>query len=131
MKLGPENNWFKTSRRKKWLKRSLILQYSFAQNTLHILRTSTHSTLLTIYFRKPGRHPPTLQISQQTCVWLVSEKYLHYTISRRPRIAFSKKANVYIFLHISVKQFYSRDVKSFYLVVSWIISLRQLVVWAS
>ena len=47
-----------------------------------------------------------------------------------------REANVCIFLYISVRKFYSRDVVRLYMVggklrVGWIISLRQLAVWAS
>ena len=94
MKLGPENKWFKTwyleiinfrfqgrksQTRQKLAKRSLILQYNVAQKTSLILQVSTHLTLLKIFSRKTDENL-TLQIYQQTCFCLMSEKTiaLHY-----------------------------------------------------
>ena len=71
-------------------KRSLLSQYSFAQKIF------THSTKLNSLNKKytPTTQLKTLkftsQIFQQTCFWLVSEKKLHCTISRRSVTAFWK-----------------------------------------
>ena len=54
--------------------RSLILQYSFAQKTSLILRTSTHLTLKIICSRLTAKNLSDLINFQQTCFCLVSEK---------------------------------------------------------
>ena len=57
---------------KNYQKRSRILQYSFAQKTSLILRTSTHLTLKTICSRNTAKN--LYKFFQQTCFCLVSEK---------------------------------------------------------
>ena len=72
-------------------KKSLILQYSFAQKISLILRTSTHLTLKIICSRNAAKKFSDFTNFQQTCFCLVSEKYLFSTISWRPRTAFLKQ----------------------------------------
>ena len=76
---------------KNWEKRSLILQYSFAQKASLILRTLTPSK----HYKKytPTTQPKTLltyKFSKKHVFGWCQKKHLHCTISRRPRIAFSK-----------------------------------------
>ena len=60
---------------KNWEKRSLILQYSFAQKASLILRTLTPSKHYKKYTpATQSKTLLTLQIFQETCFWLVSEK---------------------------------------------------------
>ena len=75
---------------KNYRDRSLIFQYGFAQNASFILRTSTHLTLKIICFRNLPKTFITVQIFQQTCFCLLSEKHLRCTISWHPRTAFLK-----------------------------------------
>ena len=56
------------------LKRSHILQYSFAQKISLILRTLAHLTLKIICSLNTAKNLSELQIFQQTCFCLVSEK---------------------------------------------------------
>ena len=51
---------------KDWRKRSLILQYNFAQKTSLILQTLTHLTLKTICYHNTAKNFLTLQIFQPT-----------------------------------------------------------------
>ena len=89
---------------------------------------------LTQHYKK---YTPATQL--KTCFWLVSEKHLHGTISRRPRTAFLKPLKIKclcipVNLQISVNFLYSRksrDVENFHLVQGCIISFRQLAVWGS
>ena len=64
-------------------KRSLILQYSFAQKTSLILRTSTHLTLKIICSRNTVKNLSDFINFQQTCFCLVSEKIfvLHHFLT--------------------------------------------------
>ena len=55
-------------------KRSLILQYSFAQKTLLILRTSTHLAMEIVCSRNTAKNLSNLKTSQPTCFCLVSGK---------------------------------------------------------
>ena len=41
-----------------------------------------------VFYNFQPKALPTFKIFQQTCLWLVLKKHLHYTISRRPRTAF-------------------------------------------
>ena len=69
-------------------KRSLISQYSFVQETSLILRTSTHLTLKIICTTKQSKTFLTLQIFQQTCFCLVTEKTfgLHHFLTPKKYI---------------------------------------------
>ena len=77
-------------------KRSLVLQHSFAQNP-----HSFYEAQLTQHYKEyaPATQPKTLltlrytqiySISQQTCFWFVSEKFLHCIISGHPKTSFWK-----------------------------------------
>ena len=92
------------------LKISAILQYRFAQKISLILRTSTHSILKRIYSRNTTKN---------MFLVVVRKKYLHCTISRCPRTAFLEHLEskyLYILVHLRSKFFFSRNVRSFYLV---------------
>ena len=103
-RLGPENNWFKTS---FW---SLSFNFRFSSRKFQSqqkLAKKDDSFYNTVSLKKPQlfykrqltyhgknllpQNPLILQIFHQTNSWLVLEKTLHCTISRRPRTAFSKQ----------------------------------------
>ena len=88
--------------------RSLNLQYSFGQKTSLILRISTLLTLKIICSQSASK-----KLSKHTnfpanmFLFGVRKKHLHCTISWRPRTSWSTlKANVSIFLCISLKKFF-------------------------
>ena len=74
---------------KNYRKRSLILQYSFAQKTSLILRTSTHieNNMVLQYSQNLSEFT---KISQQTCFCLVSEKTFALHRFLTPKTAFLK-----------------------------------------
>ena len=80
----------------RFFSRKSLSQHNLAKKITHftipfpsknwlIWQTSTHSTLWKIDSRNTAENPITLQIFQQTCFWLVSEKKLQCTIFRRPK----------------------------------------------
>ena len=115
-------------------KRSLILKYSFAQKT-SLLRSSTVLKLKIRCSQNTAKSLLSLLnlLSLLVTVWC-QEKYLHCTISWRPRSTFLKHFKskcLYISVYLS---FCFKDEARFYLVVwggdggDWIISLRRLTV---
>ena len=95
---------------KNWRKRSLILQYSFAQKTLLILRTSTHLTLENICSKYTAKNLSHFtNFPANIFLLAVKKKHLYCTISWRPRTAFlkhfeSKGQYIFVYLH---KRFFS------------------------
>ena len=98
----------KSQSQQKLAKRPLILQYSFAQKTLLILRTSTDLTLQIICSRNRAKNLsnfkdfPTdmflLGVRENICTAIFPDaQELHFWSNL--------KANVYIFLYISVRKF--------------------------
>ena len=72
----------------KTSEKSLILQYSFAQKTSLILRTSTHLTLKIICSRNTAKsHSDFTNFSANMFLFDGRKKHLHCTISLRPRTA--------------------------------------------
>ena len=90
--------------------RSLILQYSFAQNSSLTLRNSVHSALSKY---TPATQPKTLLykfFNEHVFDWF-QKKHLHDTSSRRPRIAFSKHLEdrcLYIPVNVHKKNLFQR-----------------------
>ena len=88
--------------KKNWQKISHILQYSFAQKTSLILRTSTHLTLKMISSRNTTKNHSDFTNFQQTCFCLVSEKIfvLHHFLKPKNCIleALWKQVSVYFFI---------------------------------
>ena len=116
-------------------KRSLNLQYSFAQKTSHILQTSTHSTLKNTCSLNTAKN-----LSHFTNflanIRLVSEKTLalHHFLPPKNCILEALWKQISEYSCISQENFGFRDVVSFYLLLSficWITSLRRLAVWAT
>ena len=66
-------------------KRSIILQYSFAQKTSLILQTSTHLTLKIICTRNAAKNLLHFQMFQQACFCLVPEELfvLHHFLTSK------------------------------------------------
>ena len=101
---------FRFSRRKSQSQqnRSLILQYSYAQETSLILRTSTHLTLKIICSRNTAKSLSDLINFQQTRFCLVSEKIfvLHPLLTPKNYIleAFERKC-LYISIYLLKKSF--------------------------
>ena len=99
--------------KKQW-KRSLILKFSFAQNTSLILQTSTYSILKKY---APATQPFSLyKFSSKHLLGV--KKHLHCTISRLPRTAFLKqfKSKCLYFGLSPQENFCSKDAVSFYVV---------------
>ena len=100
---------------KNWQKRSLTLQYNFTQKTSLILRTSTHLTLKVICSRNTAKKlsgftnfPANMflfGVRKNICTaWFLD--------AQEPHSWSTLKANVFIFLHISVRRFlFQRHVK--------------------
>ena len=121
-------------------KRSLILQYSFAQKTSLILRISTLLKLKIICSQNTAKKLSSQFKNFPANMFLlgVRKKHLHCTISWRPRTTFLKhfeSKNLSISVYLSKKFLFQRRIK----ILSggmggwggWIISLRQLAVWVS
>ena len=119
---------------KNQAKRSLILKYSFAQKASLILRISTLEKIENNMLPKHSQKAFSVNkiSSKYVSVWC-QEKYLHCTISWRPRTTLLKHFKskcLYISVYLS---FSFKDEARFYLVV-WgvgggrIISLRRLTV---
>ena len=100
-------------------KRSLILQYSFAQKTSLILRISTLLKLKIICSQNTAKKLSQFTNFQQTCFCLVSKNICNALFpDAQELLSWSTlKANICIFLYISIRNFYFKDVSRFYLVV--------------
>ena len=125
---------------KNYQKRSHILQYSFAQKTSLILRTSTHLTLKIVCSRNTAKNlsdftnfPPNVSVWCQKKIFA-----LHHFLTPKNCILdlkhFESKC-LYISIYVFKKNFCFRDAVMFYLVrcwmgLGWIIFWRRLAVWA-
>ena len=79
---------------------------------------------------RPKTHSLYKFFSKHVSGWCL-KKCLHYTISRRPSTVFSELLERAVYTRVSPSDnFYSRDVKNFYLVRGWMVSLRWVAVWA-
>ena len=115
----------KSQSQQKLAKGSHILQYNFTQKISLILRISTQSTWKIM---SPQHSHKTFWLfsdkfsNKHVSVWY-QKKYLHYTISWRPRTAFLKQFEskyLYMSIYPPKKVFLFRDVVRFYLVgVEW------------
>ena len=120
-------------------KRSLILQYSFAQKTSLILRISTLLKLKIICSQSTAKKPSQFTNFPANMFLFGARKNIcaaPFPDAEELLFWSTLKANIYIFQYISIRNFYFKDVSRFYLVVwggwgGWIISLRQLAVWVS
>ena len=107
--------WQKVSKPTKTsVKRPPILQYSFAQKSSLILRTSTH---LTVKINAPETLPKTfhiLQIFQQAYLSLVSEKTFalhHFLTPKKCILEALERECLYIFVYLPRKIFIPKTQK--------------------
>ena len=120
-------------------KRSPIMQYIFAQKTSLILQISTLLRLKIIFSQNTAK-----KLSQFTnfpaAMFLINVRKNICAASfpdAQELLSWNTlKENVCIFLYISLKKVYFKDLARFYVVVwgvggGWIISLRRLAVWVS
>ena len=96
-------------------KRSLILQYSFAQKTPHFTNLNSFEIENNILPKHSQKNFSVYKFSKKHVSISSQKKYLHCTISWRPRTTFLK-ADICIFLYTSLRNFCFKDSR-FYLVV--------------
>ena len=127
----------KSQSQQRLVKRSFILQYSFAQKTSLILRTWTHFTLKIICSRDTTKKlSPFTNFPANIFLFDVTKNICTAPfLDGQERQSWSTlKANACIFLYISLRKFLFHRNSKFYLVIlgvggGWIISLRRLADW--